>query len=216
MQKYRPDISYTVERRAQEAATGLQGVVQPSAQVKAQPLRKALVKKKTQPSESAVLTSRERRVKDILVKELEEMYGSGGGLTYSEKQHLEKTLNVDFIECELEGMAKREQRLRLFTKLDLLFLALVTIMLVMGDNLEWGSILYPLMFVVQYIALKWERRSLRRRRFIYEALRELTDADEIDVTLDRVAREADALIEQIVERELDLDKRYPVRPFANA
>ena len=221
MQNYRPDISHTVERRAQEAAAGELSTVQPSLYPGVRVARKASAKPLPQPSPSAALTRRERRVKDILLKELNRLYGKeSGGLTYSEKQHLEKTLNVEFIDKELRKMAKQEQTLRRLSIFQIILTIAVTVPVALvlwkGEPLRISTWLLPLLFLGEVFAFKWQIRSLQRKRFIYEALRELSDADELDVTLDRVAREADALIEQIVERELALDQRYPSRPFVKA
>ncbi|MEM6328244.1 MAG: hypothetical protein AAF791_14105, partial [Bacteroidota bacterium] len=63
----------------------------------------------------AGLTLRERRIKAILLKELEEIAGKeyGAGLSYAEKQHLEKTLDAEFIDKELWKMDRAEGRMRI-------------------------------------------------------------------------------------------------------
>jgi hypothetical protein len=75
----------------------------------------------------------------------------------------------------------------------------------------WQYLLVGLLLAGYLVAPFVQRNSLRRKLFIYEALRELSDADEIDVILDRASREADQLIEQIVQRELEIERRFPTR-----
>ncbi len=54
-----------------------------------------------------------------------------------------------------------------------------------------------------------QRDALRRKLYIYEALRALSDADELDVVLSRAAEQADALIARIVDAELAAAERRP-------
>ena len=57
---------------------------------------------------------------------------------------------------------------------------------------------------------------LQRRTFVYQALHELSDADERDIPLSRALLQADALIEQIVEREMEIEQRHTLRTKAYA
>ena len=169
----------------------------------------------------AALTRRERKVKAILLKELERLNGKqwGSGLTYAEKQHLDKTLSVDYIDEELAKMRKQQRWLpRLLWGTAAVFVLLAAIGLwdafVRGGPVEWEDLVFVLPAISGIISPFIQLRALRRKIFIYEALRELSDADEVDVTLDRVVREADALIERIVDRELELTENDPLRRLA--
>lgn len=207
-QERRPkDLSLTAERRAQE----------PSATT---PPEKTLGRRPGTPPKQrpAALTRRERRIKAILLKELERMNGKqfGAGLTYAEKQHLEKTLSPAFIDQELDKMRRQLQWLPRVLGGGALVLVLINTvdlwLAYTGGTLVWTDVLLLLSTSLLLIMPFIQVRSLRRKIWIYEALRELSDAEEMDVTLGQVAAEADALIERIVDRELDLDARMPARP----
>lgn len=166
----------------------------------------------------AALTRRERKVKAILLKELERLNGKqwGSGLTYAEKQHLQKTLDVDYIDKELAKMRKQQRWLpRLLWGMASVFILLTIVGLwdafFQGGPVEWGDLVFVLPAISGIVSPFIQLRALRRKIFIYEALRELSDVDEIDVTLDRAVREADALIERIVDRELELTENDPLR-----
>ena len=160
------------------------------------------------PRPTAALTRRERRVKDILLKELSKMSNSTtlGGLSYAEKQYLEKRLDVKFIDRELARMRRDLRYMPIyFGVMGVLFAGLFGFMIwreIQTGTLAWTdwALLLPVVsgIVSPYLAL----RAVRRRIFIYEALRELSDADEIDVTLSRAVEQADALIREIVDREV--------------
>lgn len=166
----------------------------------------------------AALTRRERKVKDILLKELNRMHARSGmgGLSYSEKQHLQKGLNVEFIDRELENMLKQRQWLGKLKRFGLFMAAAVVIAglvsLFLGYEFSGFMHVYlPLYCVLAALTTMISLRSLQRKQFIYEALRELSDADELDVTLDRITQQADALIQKIVDRELEAEARYPAQ-----
>lgn len=155
----------------------------------------------------AALTRRERKVKDILLKELGRMENSGAGLTYMQKQRLEKRIDHEYIDEELAKMRKRLRQngwvatvvypLTVFTVLASLA------SLAWGHAFEFMTHVYgPLLIGSQAGVVFYQRRATRRKIFIYEALRELSDADEEGVKLDRAVHEADDLIERIVRREL--------------
>lgn len=162
------------------------------------------------------LTRRERRVRDVLLQELVRINGGtwGSGLSYAEKQHLEKTLSVAFIDRELATM-RRQQRAYpwMFGLVGLFLIALQVPGLWAafgGPGVDWMELLTILPFAGFLFLPFAQARALRRKIFIYEALRELTDADEADVVLGRVVRDADALIDRIVARELGA--AAPARP----
>ena len=155
------------------------------------------------------LTRREHRVKDILLKELNTI----GGTTktwaaYQERQHLVGRLDGAFIDHEI---AKMEHSLRpqpvLAGALALLGLAYLGwhSVLVATTVLTWASIA-ELVFSLITVASMWfgpvaVRRATRRRLWIYEALRELSDADDEGVQLDESVRLADLPIDRIVDAE---------------
>lgn len=179
----------------------------------------------------AALTCRERKVKDILLKELGRMENAGGGLSYVQKQRLEKRIDHEYIDEELAKMRKRLKHGGWFTKIVYPLTALAV--LVSLGSLAWGHafdfmthVYWPLLIGSQAGVGFYQRRATRRKIFIYEALRELSDADEEGVKLSQAVREADALIERVVRRELGEDalpkekatkqrrQRVPDAPFA--
>lgn len=168
---------------------------------------------------AAALTRRERKVKQLLLRELTRM-SNCGALSYAEIQHLDKTLSVDFIDRELAKMQKHMRWTRWAMVAGLVVaagagVASLVSLLVFGAAFEWMTHLYlPVWLGTMAIGQRVQLRSLRRKQFIYEALRELSDADEIDVTLGRVAREADALIERIVQQDLDFERTLAPRSAA--
>ena len=158
----------------------------------------------------AALTRRERKVKEILLKELRRI-NEWNNLSYSEKKYLETTLDVPFIDRELVKMRKRLKTIRRFFTIGApiaIISFLAGVLLIIFDTFEFGylNFLYHPLFLFSFY-FGW--RSLQRKIFIYEALRELSDADELDVVLDRASREADMLIQDIVDRELALEARLP-------
>ena len=163
----------------------------------------------------AGLTLRERRVKKILVKELEKINGSqlGGGLSYMERQKLVKTLDVDYIDSELEKMEAQEARIRAgFTWVGVPFalfaVGVAAYYVATGQPFESVfPVLYPLLFGFTFVQTL---RATRRRRWIFEALRELSDADDLDVQLPESVALADLLIDRIVEAE-DAASGVPLR-----
>lgn len=162
-----------------------------------------------------VLTKRERRVKDVLLKELARMNTSeigASGLTYSQRQHLEKNLSVAYLDKEIGGLRKK---LALLSK-SIGPVALVTLIMIAvvawsaWGGVSWTPLIQALGPIALLVIIPVQQRALRRKLFIYEALRELTDADEADVLLDAATRNADALIQRIVEREIEADAQYAI------
>lgn len=154
----------------------------------------------------AGLTLRERRIKAILLKELEKVNGRdyGAGLSYNEKQKLEKTLDVDYIDAELAKMDRTQRNVRRFRNWAAIPLAVAAVAFVVW-NLAMGQpldalfpALTPALLLVSFVQ---QSKAVRRRRWIYEALRELSDADDLDVQLPESVAWADLLIDRIVEAE---------------
>ncbi len=160
------------------------------------------------------LTAREERVRHILIQELSSvnavLEGFGHkGLSYAEKQHIEKRLDVDYLDREI---AQMKRALHATARLKPWAIGLVAVCaalfawrVVAGD---WSQFLTLAILPFITINLVVVNRSVRRRLYIFEALRALSDADEIDVILDKATRDADRLIEQIVARELEAEKRF--------
>lgn len=196
-----------VERRAQER--------EPSV-LPAEKQAPRMVSKRHVPTRQhhATLTRRERRVKEMLLKELARM-SDVRTLTYAEIQHLEKGLNVEFIDAELSRMRRQYRILpRLLWGLAILFVILFGGMLwghIADGTFSWKDMALLLPVFSGILSPFLQKRSLQRKIFIYEALRELSDADEMDVVLDRVVIEADTLIDRIVAMELQAEEQYPVR-----
>ncbi len=157
----------------------------------------------------AGLTDRERRVKDILLQELKavnakELGVGSGSLNYNEVQKLEKTLDVDFIDTEL---AKMDARDTLMTRLSLMFgvplavcaVGAVAVAFATGQPLD---AVFPFL-IVPLMALSWaqQARSSKRRRWIYQALRELSDAEDEGVQLSESLVRADLLIDRLVDED---------------
>ncbi len=157
----------------------------------------------------AGLTRREHRIRSILLKELEAMHkGSKTWVSYQERKHLFDTLDVGFIDREI---AKMERQLR---PRPVLVGAMVAFFVVfaglkvatrLGEPLSWWAALdvaigfgWPL---TMWAAYANSRKALRRRLWIYQALRELSDAEDEGVQLDESVRLADLLIDRIVEAE---------------
>lgn len=211
-------MTRTVERRvqnaSQETGIGLRDGPPTETALAAAKKQAAIVR---QIEQAPALTRRERRVKDILLKELGKFNLNdlgASGLSYAQKQHLEKNLNVAFLDNELETIRKRLAQGGLVLK----GLGIITTGLVLfaawsyiqGAVFEWRQLL-PLLIPISGIgSYAIQMRSWRRKQFIYEALRELSGAEEVDIILDQAARDADDLIRRIVDRELEAEKAYPL------
>ncbi|GAB5521322.1 MAG: hypothetical protein RhofKO_35730 [Rhodothermales bacterium] len=222
-----------VERRAQESQTRrrqqvsdapepaawLVGVPEPTALTQAPSaqatarIAEQTVLVETRPP--VVLTKRERRVKDILLKELAKMnrgeFGTSG-LSYAQRKHLEQGLSIEYLDRELASIERQHKLMR--TVVAPLTAALSFGILVLSwlswDGWSWSMLVQAVALCSLLVTIPLQYRAARRKRFIYEALRELTDADEVDVLLDRATLDADALIQKIVERELSTEARYPL------
>ena len=190
----RPSLSLAAERRAQVRSD-----------VRLSP-----------PRQPVVLTRRERKVKEILLKELARKDSSsllGGGLSYAEKKRLEQTLDVAFIDGELAKMRKQLRQMPKTMAVGagiMLLCAAIGIGFGIGEGAFgwWEGLLWLAPLLSNFFTWPAMQRALRRRVFIYEALRELSDADEPDVRLSRAVYEADDLIRRIVERELGVELRH--------
>ena len=212
-------MTHNIERRVREAEQGSTPApartAVPSVAVRSEPpARKATASKAAEPKHPA-LTDRERRVKKILLKELKRV-SEWKRLSYAEKQHLDKTINVAFIDREL---VKMQKQLRWLQRLLIPIALVATVMLsytawliVTSDGpIDFWDVLYwPLLTLTYVVGPLIQRRALLRKQFIYEALRELSDADEDDLTLGEVLGEADRLIAEIIDRENETDARYPL------
>lgn len=164
----------------------------------------------------AGLTLRERRIKAILLKELEKVSTSetGGGLSYNERQKLDKTLDAEFIDQELLKMDRNVKLLRdvrnwLAIPLAVLALGVAVWALINGE--PFLDVVFPSMTpALLMFAFTQQSKAQKRRRWIYEALRELSDADDLDVQLPESVALADLLIDRIVEAE-DAASGVPLR-----
>ena len=161
----------------------------------------------------AGLTRRERRIKDILVKELEKLQ-QGQGLTYVEKQKLVKTLDVAFIDAELAKMRKRVRQFPLALGA-LVAIAAVGILAAFAADVASGSAVWSdgfafLSLLPAALAPALQQKAIQRKIWIYEALRELSDAEEMDVQLPDSVALADLLIDRIVDAEEEAS-RTPLR-----
>ncbi|MEM9666635.1 MAG: hypothetical protein AAF970_17020 [Bacteroidota bacterium] len=158
-----------------------------------------------------VLTAREQRVKDILLKELRQLNHRRDwdqALTPAERERLEHTLDVAYIDRELAITRKELRSVAKSTWLTLFPLLMVTFPFV----ITWwlGVLWFALLLILPWYVSRTRRASLRRRLFIYQALRELSDADELGIALDRITLEADALIARFTDH--DLAPRRSSRP----
>ena len=134
----------------------------------------------------AGLTRRERRVKAILLQELRAANGSdvligGRRLSDEETERLERTLDVDFIDAQLARMDVEERQMR----------AAIW-------PLAGFSVLTAPLAALLYV---WSARAIRRRRWIYQALRELSDAEDEGVQLSESLVRADLLIDHLVDQD---------------
>ncbi|MEL6616041.1 MAG: hypothetical protein AAFQ43_09905 [Bacteroidota bacterium] len=195
----RGEVSRTIGRPAVDSASGARG----ETAMRQRP-------------PGAGLTLRERRVKKILLKELEKLSGKdyGAGLSYNEKQKLEKTLDAEFIDQELWKMDRAEARLRA-VRLWLGWPLAIVAVAVAAWSLASGQPLLDAVFpaltpLFLLFSFAQQSKATKRRRWIYEALRELSDADDLDVQLPESVALADLLIDRIVEAE-DAASGVPLR-----
>lgn len=215
MERNRTDMSHNVERRAEEASAGTvpagpAELVEPFVRVRADISQIGKDRKA-----NSGLTKRERKVRDLLLRELKKS-SDGQLLSFEEIQNLKKTLNVAWIDEKLEKM-RRELR-------------------VTPRSIQWGALVYGILAVLNFvdaqgagagalISFFWlaaaigigiigpiaTRRSIRRKMFIYEALRELAGPEEAGVELDEAVRQADDLIARIVDLELAAEAKTPAK-----
>ncbi len=216
------DITNNVERRIAEAKQGTSShieaksldvpVHQPRVHAKvALPTGKNPV---VRPSKHPALTKRERKVKDILLQELQRL-SEWKTLNYAEKKHLDETINVVYIDNELASMRRRMKFLNGLKWLIVGFVAMIAYtvvdLVILGSPLDLSlHILMPALFALEVGVIHVQGRSLQRKMFIYEALRELSDADEEGLALNKVINRADDLINAMVAQEEEADVRYPL------
>ncbi len=208
-------MSHNVERRAQESSRG---------QVPAGPaeLREPFHRVRAEISEigrerraNAGLTKRERKVKHLLLRELKKSTDTNL-LSYDEIQHLQKTLDVDWVDAQLAKMrAELKSHPRMIHWAAAIYGILAVLNLVDSQGSGQGAII-SLVWLVAAIGVGFlgpiaARRSIRRKVFIYEALRELAGPDEAGVTLDQAVRDADDLITRIVDMELAAEAKKPAK-----
>ncbi|MBO6574865.1 MAG: hypothetical protein JJ976_05570 [Rhodothermales bacterium] len=212
--KERSDMLHNVERRASEASAGTipagpAELAEPFGRVRANPDTIG------SPRRDDGLTRRERRVKDLLLRELKK-YSDSRLLSYKEVQNLEKELNVEWIDEQLAKMQKHLKQGPVAFGLGSLFYLILGVMNFLDFQGGGSGAIISMFWIAAAIAAGIigpiaVRRSLRRKIFIYEALRELAGADEAGVTLDRAVRDADQLISRIVDMELAAEDRMPAK-----
>ena len=160
----------------------------------------------------AGLTLRERRIKKILLKELEKL-SQGTGLSYNERQRLDKTLDVDYIDAELAKMDKTDALMRkvgLWLMLPLAMAAAGVVVWSFATGQPLDALFPALTPALLLVTHSLQKKANSRRRWIYEALRELSDADDLDVQLPESVALADLLIDRLVAEE-DAASGVPLR-----
>ncbi len=198
----------------------------PRATLKPRPTAQSVQKREAQPppvreekraypqrvavSRPPALTEREEKVRRILLKELGGLNAStngADGLSYVERQKLEKTLDVDYLDAEIKKVEGQLKHVGWF-KNGIIILSIVSVLAIVFA-LYSGADLSSLIAVLSLPMSLWAGfatlKALQRRLFILEALRALSDADEMDVVLDRVTLDADRLISEITQRALSAE-----------
>ncbi len=200
----------------------------PRATLKPRPTAQPLQKQNAQPpvvrkeeqaypqriaiSRPPALTEREEKVRRILLKELGGLSETGvGGLSYVEKQRLEQTLDVEYLDREIAKMKRLLGQMKRWgpwmgVGIALLAGALSVPMLMDGEP-AWVVLLCAFSILISPLSLVFGYRGTRRRLYIFEALRALSDADEMDVVLDRVTLDADRLISEITHHALAAESK---------
>ena len=176
------------------------------------PLSKSLGRGATQRTPEAKgsgLTRRERKVKAILLKELERMHKGGKTwVSYQEREKLFKALDVGFIDREI---AKMEHQLRprpvlvgVVAAIGITAIAL-KVATHAGEPFTWWAAFDVGIWIAWAASMAFSfdqsRKATRRRLWIYQALRELSDADDEGVQLGESVRLADLLIDRIIDAE---------------
>lgn len=203
-----PSLGLVADRRIREAAS--QGA--PTLDVRG-PLSKtggrtSASQTPTRPA-GAGLTRRERRIKAILLKELEALNSSGKTwISYQERKKLFDTLDIPFIDREIARMKRQLRPRPWLVVLSVSFLAVLVgtkVLTRLGEPLTWLGALDVMLGVALAASLAMTfvqtRKATRRRLWIYEALRELSDAEDEDVQLPESVALADLLIDRIVAQE---------------
>ena len=154
------------------------------------------------------LTRRERKVKAILLQELNKISGdTKTWAAYQERTRLAESLDVAFIDREI---AKMEHQLRprpvLFGFAAAVGATMIALKIAqhVGDPLTWWAAfdvgIWALWAIGMSFGLVQSRKATQRRLWIYQALRELSDADDEGVQLDESVRLADLLIDRIIDQ----------------
>lgn len=158
------------------------------------------------------LTEREEKVRRILLKELgglNENLNATNGLSYVEKKRLAETLDVTYLEREIERMKRDLRFAPLLQRGIVVLLSVATAALTVAIARQ--ASLVPLIALLGLPAILWSAfkstQALRRRLYIFEALHALSDADESDVVLSRAVEDADRLIAEVTQRALKLESR---------
>ena len=164
---------------------------------------------RTPGSRGTGLTRRERKVKAVLLKELERMHKGGKTwVSYQEREKLFEALDVGFIDREI---AKMEHQLRPRPVLVGVVAAIGVTAIALkvathaGEPFTWWAAFDVVLWTGWLISMAYgfdqSRKATQRRLWIYQALRELSDADDEDVQLDESVRLADLLIDRIIDAE---------------
>ncbi|NNE70241.1 MAG: hypothetical protein HKN29_07735 [Rhodothermales bacterium] len=210
-------MTHNVERRAGETSSGTPPAGPAELREPFRKVRADISQIGQDRKADSGLTKRERKVKDLLLRELKK--GSDTKLlTWAEIQNLEKTLNVEWID---EQIASAEKQLKIVPWATVGYALLVLFQFFQGlkDAMESPSLVWNLVAVLALVVIfgtavaapLLHRRSVRRKIFIYEALRELAGPDEAGITLDRAVRDADDLIARIVDMELAAEAEKPAK-----
>ncbi len=156
------------------------------------------------------LTEREEKVRRILLKELDGMNPTGvRGLRRLEKERLHQTLDVGYLDREIARMDKRLGQMKRWlpwTAVGLTFYLMASNISQISHGSPWWTLLMQSVSVVAAVSLMlFNIRAIRRRLCIFEALRTLSDADEMDVVLDRATLDTDRLISEITHRAFAIE-----------
>ncbi len=159
-------------------------------------------------SRPPALTEREEKVRRILLKELGGLNTNtlgSAGLSYVERQRLEKTLDAAYLDAEIAKSRKILRGMDIVKPVALLASVVLVIVcgaMIAGGSTWWSALTTVLPLSPVLVVPFLQARSTQRRLFILEALRALSDADEMDVVLDRATLDADRLISEITQRAL--------------
>lgn len=162
------------------------------------------------------LTAREERVRRMLMRELEKFnkaYFFSGAGSYAERKNVVNRINPAYLEKEIQKMRKSLRTLEKL-RLPVILLGIVLAAVIVIQSVRTGDFMSTAPFwSFPFIGLNvfLQAKATRRKLFIYEALYALSDAEETDVVLSQAIEEADRLIADIVERELEAEQRFGKR-----